>query len=332
MCRALAKAHESGIVHRDLKPENVFLVHDDEDHAVIAKVVDFGIAKFIDPKTSGSSSTRTGAVLGTPQFMSPEQARGLRTVDHRTDLWSLGVIVYRALVGSLPFKGEAVGDLLVNICTGDPPVPSSLAPDVPSGFDAWVERALAREPADRFQSAGELSDSLSALCGLDARLGNAPASRDVSSLRDGSVRGAVTASPLSTTPAPVGRSGRPRPALLALLFIVVAGVAVAGARAVMHSGLEPSPEGNGARASGPPPASAAPPARSSLPQIAPVIPASAPPTSAEPAGRLEHRPSAATPDIAKRGRHRSAGGAEGAKPAAEKSAAKPSRPTDVLGY
>src|SRR5690242_13474006 len=77
VCRALAKAHESGIVHRDLKPENVFLVHDDEDVTDVAKVVDFGIAKFTDPTSSGSSSTRTGAVLGTPQYMSPEQARGL---------------------------------------------------------------------------------------------------------------------------------------------------------------------------------------------------------------------------------------------------------------
>src|SRR4029079_17470024 len=86
------KAHEAGIVHRDLKPENVFLVRDEEDQTELAKVVDFGIAKFTDPSGGSSSSTRTGAVLGTPQFMSPEQARGLRTVDHRADLWSVGVI------------------------------------------------------------------------------------------------------------------------------------------------------------------------------------------------------------------------------------------------
>src|SRR5690606_35451746 len=104
--RALTKAHHAGIVHRDLKPENVFLVWDDEDAADIAKVVDFGIAKFTDRSVGISSSTRTGSVLGTPYYMSPEQARGLRTVDYRSDLWSLGVIAFRCVVGRLPFEGE----------------------------------------------------------------------------------------------------------------------------------------------------------------------------------------------------------------------------------
>ena len=109
VARALNKAHEAGIVHRDLKPENVFLVRDDEDGTEIAKVVDFGIAKFTDASGGLSSSTRTGSVLGTPYYMSPEQARGLRSVDTRSDLWSLAVIAYRAVVGELPFVGEAVG-------------------------------------------------------------------------------------------------------------------------------------------------------------------------------------------------------------------------------
>src|SRR5690606_11424815 len=93
--RALAKAHAAGIVHRDLKPENVFLVWDEEDAADIVKVVDFGIAKFTDKSVGISSATRTGSVLGTPYYMSPEQARGLRSVDFRSDLWSLGVITFR---------------------------------------------------------------------------------------------------------------------------------------------------------------------------------------------------------------------------------------------
>ena len=92
VARALNKAHEVGIVHRDLKPENVFLVHDDEDGTEVAKVVDFGIAKFTDATGGLSSSTRTGSILGTPYYMSPEQARGLRSVDTRSDLWSLAVI------------------------------------------------------------------------------------------------------------------------------------------------------------------------------------------------------------------------------------------------
>ncbi|HEY2406010.1 MAG TPA: protein kinase [Polyangiaceae bacterium] len=169
VCRALTKAHAAGIVHRDLKPENVFLVWDDEDGADIAKVVDFGIAKFTDSSMGASSSTRTGSVLGTPYYMSPEQARGLRSVDYRSDLWSAAVIAYRCIVGALPFEGEAVGDLLVKLCTSPIPVPSQIAPDVPPGFDAWLVRALNRDPQGRFNNAVELAESLAAVCGLAVR-------------------------------------------------------------------------------------------------------------------------------------------------------------------
>jgi eukaryotic-like serine/threonine-protein kinase len=165
VCRALGRAHSAGIVHRDLKPENVFLVWDEEDNAKVAKVVDFGIAKFTDNQAGISSSTRTGSVLGTPYYMSPEQARGLRTVDYRTDLWSLGVIAYRCIVGRLPFEGESVGDLLVKICTSPLPVPSAVAPGCPLGFDAWFARALQREPSGRFATAQELAEQLVLACG-----------------------------------------------------------------------------------------------------------------------------------------------------------------------
>jgi eukaryotic-like serine/threonine-protein kinase len=166
VCRALARAHSAGIVHRDLKPENVFLVWDEEDNANVAKVVDFGIAKFTDNQAGISSSTRTGSVLGTPYYMSPEQARGLRSVDYRTDLWSLGVIAYRCIVGRLPFEGESVGDLLVKICTSPIPIPSSVAPDCPVAFDTWFARALQREPGARFTTAQELAEQLMLACGL----------------------------------------------------------------------------------------------------------------------------------------------------------------------
>ena len=169
VCRALSRAHAGGIVHRDLKPENVFLVWDEEDGADVAKVVDFGIAKFADNQLGNSSATRTGSVLGTPYYMSPEQARGLRSVDHRSDLWSVGVIAYRCVVGVLPFDGEAVGDLLVKLCTAPLPIPSQMAPDLPPGFDAWFAKALSREPEGRFSSAAELAESLAAVCGLPVR-------------------------------------------------------------------------------------------------------------------------------------------------------------------
>ncbi len=155
VCRALTKAHSLGIVHRDLKPDNIFLVRDDDRE--IAKVLDFGIAKRQD--TVDGSNTRTGAMLGTPYYMSPEQAQGIKSVDFRSDLWSLAVIAYQAIVGKLPFQSEALGDLLVKIIVHPIPVPSHVA-HVPPGFDAWFAKATQRDPNLRFQSAKDFADSL----------------------------------------------------------------------------------------------------------------------------------------------------------------------------
>ena len=150
VCRGLARAHERGIIHRDLKPENIFIVRNTDDDEEIAKVLDFGIAKIQDgPDSPGiTSSTKTGAVLGTPFYMSPEQARGLRNVDHRTDVWSLGVIAFKCVTGRLPFDGESVGDLLVKICTAPVPVPSHAVPGLAAGVRRVVHaRARARAGA-----------------------------------------------------------------------------------------------------------------------------------------------------------------------------------------
>ncbi|MDI1430334.1 serine/threonine-protein kinase [Polyangium sorediatum] len=160
IARAVGKAHEAGIVHRDLKPSNVFLVRNDEDE--IAKVLDFGIAKAIGGGVLGSQggvSTRTGSVVGTPCYMSPEQALGNKTIDQRADLWALGVIAYECVTGIRPFDSEALGDLIVQICARPLPVPSAVAP-VPDGFDHWFAKACSREPNERFQTAKELAESL----------------------------------------------------------------------------------------------------------------------------------------------------------------------------
>lgn len=168
--RALAQAHEKGIVHRDLKPENIFLVASPDDDDEIAKVLDFGIAKIQGDGSPGlTSSTKTGAVLGTPYYMSPEQARGLRNVDHRTDIWSLGVIAFRAVTGRLPFEGESVGDLLVKICTSPVPIPSEILPGLPPAFDTWFLRALDRDPTRRFASVPEAMDALAFAAGVTVR-------------------------------------------------------------------------------------------------------------------------------------------------------------------
>jgi hypothetical protein len=169
--RGLARAHERGIIHRDLKPENIFIVRNTDDDEEVAKVLDFGIAKIQNsPHSPGiTSSTKTGAVLGTPFYMSPEQARGLRNVDHRTDVWSLGVIAFKCITGRLPFDGESVGDLLVKICTAPIPIPSHSVPGLPQAFDTWFMRALEREPERRFSNVTELSEHLAFAAGIGGR-------------------------------------------------------------------------------------------------------------------------------------------------------------------
>src|SRR5690606_460913 len=155
VARAMAHAHQAGIVHRDLKPDNIFLVR--EGDTEITKVLDFGVAKVTGGglETTTGGGTKTGSILGTPYYVSPEQARGNKLVDHRSDLWALGIISYECVVGALPFHSDGLGDLLLQIC-GDPHPPASSRAKVPQGFDAWMARALAKDPDQRFQSASEM--------------------------------------------------------------------------------------------------------------------------------------------------------------------------------
>ncbi len=165
--RAVARAHEAGIVHRDLKPENVFLIRNEDEE--IAKVLDFGVAKVsVSELGQEGTRTRTGSILGTPYYMSPEQAQGNKAVDTRSDLWSLGVIAFECLTGKRPFYSDGLGDLVLQICIREIPVPSEYG-SVPIGFDAWFARACARDPDARFQSARELTDALREVLGGDAR-------------------------------------------------------------------------------------------------------------------------------------------------------------------
>ena len=124
VARGVERAHRAGIVHRDLKPDNIFIVGGDDEEVI--KVLDFGIAKASGGALTESISraTPTGAVLGTPHYLSPEQALGSRTLDHRTDLWSMGVIAFECLLGQVPFDGETLGALIVAVCSLPLPVPS----------------------------------------------------------------------------------------------------------------------------------------------------------------------------------------------------------------
>ncbi|HYQ15044.1 MAG TPA: serine/threonine-protein kinase, partial [Polyangiaceae bacterium] len=173
VARAISRAHEAGVVHRDLKPDNIYIVHNDEEE--LAKVLDFGVAKsnLHGLGATGSSATRTGSVLGTPYYMSPEQAEGSKVVDHRSDIWALGVIVWECFLGTRPFESESLGGLVLAICARELPVPSRVGP-VPFGFDGWFARACARDPQQRFSTAKEAIGELRRVCG-DPTLGPLPA-------------------------------------------------------------------------------------------------------------------------------------------------------------
>jgi serine/threonine protein kinase len=155
---ALSVAHGAGIVHRDMKPDNVFLTEVSGVRDVV-KVLDFGIARFTEQHGSNSKLTSTGAVLGTPAYMSPEQARG-RPVDARTDVYSAGVMLYEMLTGRLPFQATNYHALLFAILEETPPSIASLRGDVPPALVAVVERAMSRDINTRFQSADELRAAL----------------------------------------------------------------------------------------------------------------------------------------------------------------------------
>mgnify|MGYP001765831078 CR=1 FL=1 len=160
MLSALSAAHEKGIVHRDLKPENVFLKNE-PGGAVTVKIVDFGISRLGQVEGGGELSvTRTGAVFGTPRYMAPEQARGLKTVDHRVDLYSVGVILYRMLTGALPFEADDYNNLIIAITTEDPVHVTKHGAPIPEGLDAAVMTAIEREPEARFQSASAFAEAL----------------------------------------------------------------------------------------------------------------------------------------------------------------------------
>ncbi len=162
VCSALEAAHAGNVVHRDLKPQNVFLLAEADGKVSEfprVKVLDFGLSRFMD--TADTQLTRTGVVMGTPSFMAPEQANGLR-VDHRVDIYGIGVLLYTMLTGKPPFSEDTLNATLLAVLTREPIRPRSLNPDIPEDLELVVQRAMAKSADDRFADVEEIRKALEA--------------------------------------------------------------------------------------------------------------------------------------------------------------------------
>jgi len=163
-CRGLQVAHQANVVHRDLKPENIMIVRDGQGRELV-KVLDFGIAKNI---TTDGSLTQTGTVLGTPAYMAPEQARGSTRIDHRADIYAMGAMLYRALTGSMAFNGENPTTTLTQVLNEEPIRPKHLRADLPPELELVIQKAMAKNPKDRYDSMTALEDAIAPFETIDA--------------------------------------------------------------------------------------------------------------------------------------------------------------------
>ncbi|HEU4726533.1 MAG TPA: serine/threonine-protein kinase, partial [Kofleriaceae bacterium] len=278
-CEALAEAHSLGIVHRDIKPANFFITRG-ADGVPLLKVLDFGISK---APMAGSNLTATQSVMGTPAYMSPEQMRSSRDVDHRSDIWALGIVLYELLQGAPPFGGDTFSSMVIKVVTD--PLPR-LTVHLPGELDAIVYRCLEKDPANRFQNVAELAQALASYAQSDTQAAiSVQRTRSIvgleaqrSSVEPGPARRAIpstiSGAAGSRTSPPAG--GRRWP-MFAALGVVVGVIAIA---IVASSGGKAGPASDGKRPEVLVPG-VAPPAAAPSPAPAPV--AATPPAATPPA-------------------------------------------------
>ena len=249
IARALASAHSKGIVHRDLKPDNVYLIRRGDDPDFV-KVLDFGIAKLMTGDPTQGFKTQTGAIMGTPYYMSPEQCRGaVKDIDHRTDIYALGCILYQMVTGQLPFNAEGLGELLLQHMTRPPTPPTQLDPAIPGEVENAILRALEKEPAKRWSSVTDMMNAAGAALGNltgpvptatqapVVELGRAPSVAPVQNLKQTTMRGAAAEAVPATQP---GKSRRGTFVVGGLL----AGVAAVGVIVMLNRKPPPTPTPN----------------------------------------------------------------------------------------